>query len=71
MTSPQFARRAPGPTDPVTRHELQRKAEAWAILCSQLDDYAVAGNHAGIKRALNRIYHSVRQIRERHGIDHP
>lgn len=69
MTSPQFRRRAPGPSDPVTREELQRKAEAWGMLCSQLDDYAIAGNQRGVKRVLNRLYHSVRQVRERHAID--
>ena len=71
MTSPHFPRRAPGPTDPVTREELQRKAEAWSMMCSQLDDYAIAGNQRGVRRALNRLYHSVRQVRDRHGIDNP
>lgn len=69
--SAQFRKRAPGPTDPVTRDELQRKAEAWAILCSQLDDYAIAGNQRGIKRVLNRLHYSVRQVRERHALEHP
>jgi len=69
MQSPQFRRRAPGRSDPVTREELQRKAEAWAILCSQLDDYAIAGNQRGIRRMLNRLYHSIRHVRGRHAID--
>lgn len=71
MSSPQFRRRAPGRNDPVTRQELQRKAEAWSVLCSQLDDYAIAGNHRGVKRVLNRLHHSVEQIRWRHGLEHP
>lgn len=71
MSAPQFRKRAPGPTDPVTREELQRKAEAWAILCSQLDDYAIAGNQRGVKRVLNRLHYSVRQVRERHALEHP
>lgn len=65
MTSPQFQRR-PGRNDPVTRKELQRKAAAWAILCSQLDDYAIAGDQRGVRRVLNRLHYSVRQMRERH-----
>ena len=70
MTSSQFQRRA-DPNRPVTRDELQRKAEAWAILCSQLDDYAIAGNQRGVKRVLNRLHYSVRQVRERHALEHP
>lgn len=66
--APQFRKRAPGRSDPVTREELQRKAEAWAILCSQLDDYAIAGNQRGVRRVLNRLHHSVRSMRDRHQI---
>jgi len=71
MPSPQFRRRAPGRSDPVTREELQRRADNWAMMCSRLDDYAIAGDERGIKRTLNRLYHSIRQVRERHAIDHP
>lgn len=67
MTSPQF-RRKPGRNDPVSKEELQRKCEAWAMLVSQLDDHRIAGNQAGVTRALNRLYHSVEQIRWRHGL---
>jgi len=70
MTSPQF-RRKPGRNDPVTRDELQRKCAAWEMLVSRLDDCARAGNQASVRRTLNRLYHSVEQIRHRHGIDHP
>lgn len=66
MSAPQFRKRAPGPTDPVTREELQRKAEAWAILCSQLDDYRIAGNAKGVQRMLNRLHYSVRSVRDRY-----
>lgn len=71
MASPQFRKRAPGRSDPVTREELQRRADNWARMCSHLDDYAIAGNERGVKRVLNRLYHSVRQVRERHAIEHP
>lgn len=70
MTSPQFRKRALGPTDPVTRDELQRRADNWARMCSRLDDYAIAGDQRGVRRVLNRLYHSIRQTRERHAIDH-
>jgi hypothetical protein len=69
MMSPQFRKRAPGRSDPVTREELQRRADNWARMCSQLDDYAIAGDHRGVRRVLNRLYHSIRQVRGRHAID--
>ena len=70
MTSPQF-RRKPGRNDPVSAEELMRKCEAWAMLVSQLDDYRIAGNQQGITRVLNRLYHSVEQIRTRYAVVGP
>jgi hypothetical protein len=68
MTSPQFPRnpRAPGRNDPVTRDELMRKCESWAHLVSQLDDYRIAGNARGVRRILNRLHYSVRNVRDRY-----
>lgn len=71
MNAPQFRKRAPGPADRVTREELQRRADNWAMMCSRLDDYAIAGDQRGVRRTLNRLYHSIRDVRSRHSIDHP
>lgn len=67
MPSPQFRKRSAN--DPVTREELQRRADNWARMCSHLDDYAIAGDHRGVRRVLNRLYHSIRHVRARHAID--
>jgi hypothetical protein len=69
MPSPQFRKRSPGREHPVTREELQRRADNWARMCSQLDDYAIDGDHRGVRRVLNRLYHSIRHVRARHAID--
>ena len=54
---------------PLTRETYQQAADNWGRLCSQLDDYAIAGNEAGITRVLNRLYRSVEHLRDRHGLD--
>lgn len=51
---------------PLTRETYQVAADNWSRLCSQLDDYAIAGNEAGVTRVLNRLYRSVEHLRDRH-----
>jgi hypothetical protein len=62
----QFAKRS---ARPLMRETYQVAADNWSRLCSQMDDYAMAGNRAGVTRILNRLHYSVEHLRERHAID--
>lgn len=53
----------------LSRETYTQAADNWARMCSQLDDYARAGNEAGVTRMLNRLYRSVEHLRERHQLD--
>lgn len=51
------------------RETYTQAADNWSRMCSKLDDYARTGNEAGVTRVLNRLYHSVGHLRDRHALD--
>lgn len=62
----QFTKRS---ARPLKRETYTQAADNWSRMCSQLDDYARAGNEAGVRRILNRLHHSVEHLRDRHALD--
>lgn len=54
---------------PLTRETYTQAADNWSRTCSQLDDYARAGNARGVTRTLNRLLANVTSLRERHQVD--
>lgn len=66
-----MAQFTPRSARPLTRETYTQAADNWSRMCSQLDDYARAGNVNGIARTLNRLHHAVESLRDRHKIARP
>lgn len=64
--APEFTKRS---ARPLTRDTYTQAADNWSRMCSQLDDYARAGNKRGVTRVLNRLHAYVTSLRDWHALD--